>query len=51
MNKLNAAWHAAHKMPKHPTEVQRIAWHIEHAKACGCREIPPSLLAKIKAQH
>lgn len=38
--------HRQHRMPKNPTEEQRIAWHIEHAKHCGCREI----LEKLKKQ-
>jgi hypothetical protein len=39
MAKINAAWHQAHRMPKNPTIDQRIAWHIDHAKHCGCRPI------------
>ncbi len=39
MSTINVAWHAAHQMPKDPTLDQRIAWHIEHAKHCGCRPI------------
>jgi hypothetical protein len=40
---MNAEWHRAHPMPKNPTLDQRIAWHGEHARACGCREITGSL--------
>ena len=40
---MNAAWHAANPMPKRATLDQRIAWHVAHAKACGCREIPTKL--------
>jgi hypothetical protein len=43
MSKINAAWHAAHPMPKNPTLDQRIEWHVAHAKACGCREIAGKL--------
>jgi len=39
MGKTNAAWHRAHPMPKNPSLDQRIAWHLEHAKHCGCRPI------------
>jgi hypothetical protein len=39
MGKINAAWHKAHRMPANPTLDQRIAWHIDHAKHCGCRPI------------
>lgn len=37
--KINKEWHARHKMPKNPTGEQRIAWHVDHARNCGCREI------------
>lgn len=43
MAKINAAWHRAHPMPKNPTLDQRIAWHVAHAKACGCRAIAGKL--------
>lgn len=26
-------------MPRNPSLDQRIAWHVAHAKACGCRPI------------
>ncbi|MCW5695453.1 MAG: hypothetical protein KIS96_01830 [Bauldia sp.] len=45
---INAAWHEANPMPKNATLDQRVAWHIAHAKACGCREIPPSVMAEIE---
>jgi len=40
---MNAEWHLAHPMPKNATIDQRIAWHLEHTKHCGCREIPENL--------
>lgn len=46
---INATWHKAHRMPKNPTEHQRIDWHIAHAKHCACRPIPPKLASRIKA--
>ena len=39
MSAMNATWHNAHPMPKNPTLDQRIAWHLDHAKNCGCRPI------------
>ncbi len=36
---INAVWHRANPMPRNATLDQRIAWHLAHAKACGCREI------------
>ena len=46
--KINKQWHEKNKMPKNPTDEERIKWHTEHAKQCGCRPIPGSLLSKIK---
>jgi len=37
---LNRDWHAAHPMPPRASMDQRIAWHLSHAAACGCRDIP-----------
>jgi hypothetical protein len=48
MGKINAEWHRANRMPKNPTMDQRIAWHVAHAKACGCREISGKLLVEMK---
>ena len=44
---VNAAWHDAHPMPRSATLPQRIAWHLEHARRCGCRPIPAKLQAEI----
>jgi hypothetical protein len=30
-------------MPIKAAREQRVAWHVAHAVACGCREIPPSI--------
>ena len=51
--KTNKEWHLAHRMPARATLEQRIAWHIEHAKNCACREMPESIkkeIRKIKAK-
>lgn len=37
---MNREWHDAHPMPRNANLQQRIDWHIAHAGACGCREIP-----------
>jgi hypothetical protein len=45
VNKINAEWHNANRMPKNPTEDQRLEWHLEHLKHCGCRtDLPKSVL-------
>jgi hypothetical protein len=48
---INKEWHAKHKMPENPTIGEKIKWHREHAKNCGCRPTPKSLLIKIKKQR
>ena len=45
---LNKEWHLAHPMPKNPSLQQRIEWYLEHAKNCGCREIPEKLKEEMK---
>jgi len=46
--RLNKEWHLAHPMPKNPTLQQRIDWHSEHAKHCGCREISGTIKKEMK---
>jgi hypothetical protein len=48
ISKLNKEWHRANRMPKNATIEERIAWHLEHSKYCGCRPIPGKLKAEIK---
>jgi len=40
---LNKAWHQQNRMPPNATRAQRIQWYAEHAKKCGCRDIPESI--------
>jgi len=35
-------------MPMGSTLDQRVKWHVAHAKACGCREIPPTVLKELR---
>jgi hypothetical protein len=49
--KLNKAWHKQHTMPKNATLDERIAWHIEHAKHCSCREMPDKIKEEIKRRE
>jgi hypothetical protein len=48
---INKEWHLSHPMPKHATIEQRMKWHLEHAKHCGCRDIPEKLKAEMKKRH
>jgi len=45
---INKPWHEKNRMPKNPNLGQRIKWHLEHSKNCGCREIPQKLLREMK---
>jgi hypothetical protein len=48
-SRINATWHKANRMPAHATLDQRVAWHLAHLKACGCRsDVPPSIVAELK---
>ncbi len=47
--KLNAEWHRHNRMPKNPSLDDRVRWHLAHAGACGCREMPASIAAAIRA--
>ena len=46
---VNREWHNRHRMPAGATREQRVVWHAEHAVACGCRPVPASLVADVKA--
>ncbi len=48
--RLNADWHRAHRMPKNPSLAQRVAWHEEHSRVCGCRPMPDSIVAALRAR-
>ena len=45
---INAAWHKTHIMPMGSTIDLRVKWHVAHAKACGCRAIPPTVLKELR---
>jgi hypothetical protein len=40
---MNKVWHQRHKLASGATPKERLAWHLEHQKRCGCRPIPQSL--------
>ena len=47
--KLNREWHLANRMPKNATLDQRVEWHLEHEKQCGCREdVPRTVRAELE---
>lgn len=48
MSTINENWHRKHVMPKNATMDQRVRWHLEHARACACREIPGTVLEELR---
>ena len=44
---MNKEWHSRNRMPERATLKQRVRWHLEHARECGCRPIPKSVLDDI----
>jgi hypothetical protein len=40
---LNREWHLRNPMPRPATMEDRIAWHLQHEDACGCRKMPESI--------
>ena len=47
-SKLNAAWHRANRMPARAALEQRVEWHLAHAKACGCRDLPAGIVRELE---
>jgi hypothetical protein len=45
---INGAWHGKNPMPRPAKMDDRIRWHLAHAKACGCRPIPASVVGAIR---
>jgi len=45
---LNRTWHAQHRLGAKASLDDRVRWHIEHAKVCGCRPIPRLVLEEIE---
>lgn len=38
-------------MPPKATFEERVAWHRDHARECGCRQPPPDIAAALQAEH
>lgn len=47
---INRPWHAANRLGRNATLDQRIAWHLEHARECGCRDMPESIKTALVAR-
>ena len=44
---INREWHEAHRLGPKAKLDERVAWHIEHAELCGCRDMPESIKAEL----
>jgi hypothetical protein len=44
---INREWHESHRMPERATLDDRVAWHVEHATACGCRPMPRTVVDEL----
>jgi len=45
---IDKDWHAIHPMPAKATLDERVRWHVAHAKACGCRAIPATVVRELE---
>ena len=45
---INREWHEKHRMPKNPSEAERVRWYIGHEKNCNCRSMPLGIKAEIE---
>jgi hypothetical protein len=48
--RVNVRWHEEHRLPRDAPPEERVAWHVAHAEACGCRPIPASVAREIAAR-
>jgi hypothetical protein len=46
---INKAWHDEHRLGRNATMKERVAWHVAHRKACGCRPVPAPVEREIQA--
>jgi hypothetical protein len=45
---LDLQWHAQHRLGRGARLDDRVRWHVEHTKVCGCRPIPATVLEEIE---
>jgi hypothetical protein len=49
--RLNREWHEAHRLPRNAKLAERVDWHLEHERVCGCREMPASIKAELERRE
>jgi DNA-3-methyladenine glycosylase I len=47
---VNARWHLAHAMPRSASDRERLRWHLQHQKHCGCRPMPAKVARLAKGE-
>ena len=45
---MNQEWHSEHPEPRQATLEQKIRWHEEHARVCGCTPTPGAILVELE---
>jgi len=48
---VNKQWHEENRLAPGASFDERVRWHLEHAKACGCRPVPPKVLEEIERRE
>jgi hypothetical protein len=46
--KINEQWHKAHRLPRNASFEQRLEWHRDHARECGCRKSPENIRLELE---
>lgn len=49
MATMNQAWHDKHPLDPKAKLAERVKWHQEHQKACGCKPMPLDIQAALRA--
>jgi len=45
---LNASFHDKHRLARGASPRERLAWHLAHEKACGCRPLTAAMREKLE---
>jgi len=48
---INKQWHDKHEMPQNASLQERLSWHTDHAKECGCRPMPEDIKKLLETQN
>ena len=48
---MNKVWHREHVLSRGSSVDNRISWHLEHARVCGCRREARRGITQIPADY